>query len=233
MINELFSWFQVVFVDQFDWWVVWGLAAQFMFMMRFVVQWLASERAKRSIVPIPFWFFSIGGGLDAPDLRHRTARPGFHPRPVLGLIIYSHAISGSSLPSGALLPAQRATRPLKGAVRPLVGRQFWRAARKDRLSGHQPFQARSEVGSPVRPAMAARCGNGQARPAQPGFHSRPRNNQAQTVQSALSMARAWSREPASSNPKQAAGPSLEEVEPQAHDPGSDGRAGCITLATKG
>ena len=30
--------------------------------MRFVVQWLASERAKRSVVPVAFWFFSLGGG---------------------------------------------------------------------------------------------------------------------------------------------------------------------------
>ena len=34
-----------------------------MFMMRFVVQWMASERVGRSIVPIAFWFFSIAGGI--------------------------------------------------------------------------------------------------------------------------------------------------------------------------
>jgi lipid-A-disaccharide synthase-like uncharacterized protein len=89
MITELFSWFQVVFVDQFDWWVVWGLAAQFMFMMRFVVQWVASERAKRSIVPIPFWFFSIGGGLMLLTYAIEQQDPVFILGQSLGLVIYS------------------------------------------------------------------------------------------------------------------------------------------------
>jgi len=31
--------------------------------MRFVVQWIASERAGKMVMPIAFWFFSIGGGL--------------------------------------------------------------------------------------------------------------------------------------------------------------------------
>ncbi len=40
-----------------------GFFAQGMFMMRFVVQWVASERARRSVMPIAFWFFSLGGGI--------------------------------------------------------------------------------------------------------------------------------------------------------------------------
>jgi lipid-A-disaccharide synthase-like uncharacterized protein len=31
--------------------------------MRFVVQWIATERAKKSVIPVAFWFFSIGGGI--------------------------------------------------------------------------------------------------------------------------------------------------------------------------
>ena len=38
-----------------------GIVAQSIFFTRFVVQWLASERAGRSIIPVSFWFFSIGG----------------------------------------------------------------------------------------------------------------------------------------------------------------------------
>jgi len=34
-----------------------------MFTLRFVVQWIASERAGHSVVPLAFWLFSIGGGL--------------------------------------------------------------------------------------------------------------------------------------------------------------------------
>ena len=40
-----------------------GYLAQILFSMRFVVQWIASERAGRSVVPTAFWVFSIGGGV--------------------------------------------------------------------------------------------------------------------------------------------------------------------------
>jgi lipid-A-disaccharide synthase-like uncharacterized protein len=52
-----------VFVIKLDWWVALGFIAQFFFTMRFVVQWIASERAGKSVVPLAFWLFSIGGGL--------------------------------------------------------------------------------------------------------------------------------------------------------------------------
>lgn len=52
-----------VFAVRFDWWVLLGFIAQAMFTARFVVQWVASEREGRSVIPIAFWFFSIGGGL--------------------------------------------------------------------------------------------------------------------------------------------------------------------------
>src|SRR5437879_13516235 len=52
-----------VFIAKFQWWVLLGYVAQFMFTMRFAVQWIASERAGRMVVPIAFWFFSIGGGV--------------------------------------------------------------------------------------------------------------------------------------------------------------------------
>jgi lipid-A-disaccharide synthase-like uncharacterized protein len=51
-----------VFVMQLDWWVVLGFVAQLMFTGRFVLQWIASERARRSVVPVAFWIFSIAGG---------------------------------------------------------------------------------------------------------------------------------------------------------------------------
>ena len=52
-----------VFVLNLDWWVLLGVIAQLMFTLRFVVQWIASERAGHSVVPMAFWVFSIGGGL--------------------------------------------------------------------------------------------------------------------------------------------------------------------------
>jgi len=61
--RALGAYLQDVLVGRFDWWVVLGLVAQAMFTMRFLVQWLASERASRSIIPTAFWLFSIAGGL--------------------------------------------------------------------------------------------------------------------------------------------------------------------------
>jgi lipid-A-disaccharide synthase-like uncharacterized protein len=40
-----------------------GLFGQLLFSARFLVQWLASERAGRSVVPLAFWYLSVGGGL--------------------------------------------------------------------------------------------------------------------------------------------------------------------------
>jgi lipid-A-disaccharide synthase-like uncharacterized protein len=52
-----------VFVMRLDWWVLLGFVAQAFFTMRFLVQWIASERAGKSVIPIAFWWCSIGGGL--------------------------------------------------------------------------------------------------------------------------------------------------------------------------
>ena len=44
-------------------WVAIGLTGQVFFTMRFVVQWIATERNKRSVIPGSFWYFSIAGSL--------------------------------------------------------------------------------------------------------------------------------------------------------------------------
>ena len=44
-------------------WVGVGLLGQALFSARFLVQWIASERRKQSVVPRQFWYFSIGGGV--------------------------------------------------------------------------------------------------------------------------------------------------------------------------
>ncbi len=46
-----------------DPWVIIGFLGQGLFMMRFIYQWIASERAKKSVMPEIFWYFSLGGGL--------------------------------------------------------------------------------------------------------------------------------------------------------------------------
>ncbi|HYB09497.1 MAG TPA: lipid-A-disaccharide synthase N-terminal domain-containing protein [Alphaproteobacteria bacterium] len=42
-------------------WMAVGFVGQGMFFTRFVVQWIASERKRQSVIPMPFWYFSIAG----------------------------------------------------------------------------------------------------------------------------------------------------------------------------
>jgi lipid-A-disaccharide synthase-like uncharacterized protein len=63
IVNSLGGYLHDVFIGTADWGVLVGYVAQLMFSMRFVVQWVASERAGRSVVPMAFWVFSIGGGF--------------------------------------------------------------------------------------------------------------------------------------------------------------------------
>jgi lipid-A-disaccharide synthase-like uncharacterized protein len=49
------------FSNNLDLWAVFGLAFQFAFMARFLVQWIASERQRKSVIPISFWYLSLIG----------------------------------------------------------------------------------------------------------------------------------------------------------------------------
>jgi lipid-A-disaccharide synthase-like uncharacterized protein len=62
--RELQDYLYDVFVARFDLWLAFGVVAQLLFAARFLVQWIASERAGRSVIPFAFWIFSIlGGGM--------------------------------------------------------------------------------------------------------------------------------------------------------------------------
>jgi lipid-A-disaccharide synthase-like uncharacterized protein len=61
--QDLGLYFYDVIITRFDFWAAFGVLAQFVFAARFLVQWIASEKAERSVIPIGFWFLSIGGGV--------------------------------------------------------------------------------------------------------------------------------------------------------------------------
>ncbi len=44
-------------------WLIIGFVGQAMFFMRFFIQWIVSEKARKSIIPTSFWYFSIAGSL--------------------------------------------------------------------------------------------------------------------------------------------------------------------------
>lgn len=66
--------------------------AQSMFSMRFIIQWIASERARQSIVPEAFWYFSFIGGLMLFIYALHRMDPVFIMGQGTGLFIYSRNI---------------------------------------------------------------------------------------------------------------------------------------------
>jgi len=70
-------------------WVMVGLGGQLAFTARFLVQWIASERAGRSTVPVAFWYFSIIGGAVLLSYAIYRGDPVFILGQSMGLAIYS------------------------------------------------------------------------------------------------------------------------------------------------
>ncbi|MDR9439631.1 MAG: lipid-A-disaccharide synthase N-terminal domain-containing protein [Halomonas sp.] len=69
-------------------WLGIGFLGQALFSARFLVQWLASERARRSIVPRAFWFFSLAGGATLLAYAIYRRDPVFIAGQGAGLFIY-------------------------------------------------------------------------------------------------------------------------------------------------
>lgn len=69
-------------------WIIVGFIGQALFSMRFVVQWIASERVKRSIIPQAFWYFSLAGGVTLLAYAIHKQDPVFIAGQGLGLIVY-------------------------------------------------------------------------------------------------------------------------------------------------
>ena len=69
-------------------WVLVGFVGQALFSMRFVVQWIASERIKRSIIPQAFWYFSLAGGATLLAYAIHKQDPVFIAGQSLGLVVY-------------------------------------------------------------------------------------------------------------------------------------------------
>ncbi len=70
-------------------WIVFGTVAQAMFFARFLVQWLASERAGVSYVPVAFWYLSlVGAGMMVVYAIHRE-EPIFLVGQAVGWFVYA------------------------------------------------------------------------------------------------------------------------------------------------
>ena len=70
-------------------WLLIGFSGQLLFTSRFLVQWIASERARRSIVPLAFWWFSLAGGATLLAYALWRRDPVFAVGQASGLVIYT------------------------------------------------------------------------------------------------------------------------------------------------
>jgi lipid-A-disaccharide synthase-like uncharacterized protein len=70
-------------------WLSIGLLGQALFSARFLVQWIASERRRRSVVPLAFWYFSVGGGLTLLAYAIYRRDPVFILGQGAGLFVYA------------------------------------------------------------------------------------------------------------------------------------------------
>jgi len=75
-------------MDKTTVWLIIGFLGQACFFGRFFVQWLASERRKKSIFPIAFWYFSILGGVILFSYALYRRDPVFILGQATGLLIY-------------------------------------------------------------------------------------------------------------------------------------------------
>ncbi len=69
-------------------WMLVGFGGQVLFMGRFVIQWLVSERSGRSVIPVSFWYFSILGALVLLVYAAHRRDPVFVAGQALGVLIY-------------------------------------------------------------------------------------------------------------------------------------------------
>jgi lipid-A-disaccharide synthase-like uncharacterized protein len=69
-------------------WLTVGFLGQAFFSMRFLVQWIASEKKRESVIPVSFWFFSIGGGLTLLIYAVYRHDPVFILGQTAGLFVY-------------------------------------------------------------------------------------------------------------------------------------------------
>ena len=69
-------------------WMIFGLLGQLIFFSRWVIQWITSERKSKSIIPTPFWWCSLCGGLITFGYAYHIKSFPFMLAQFTGIIIY-------------------------------------------------------------------------------------------------------------------------------------------------
>lgn len=85
--HQILSIFDGVFTNA-DMWVMIGLGGQSLFFLRFLIQWLTSEKMGKSVIPEVFWYFSLGGGIILVAYAVHRQDPVFIIGQSIGLLVY-------------------------------------------------------------------------------------------------------------------------------------------------
>lgn len=82
------NWGSELRANVWDPWFIFGMVAQGVFFLRFIVQWIVSEKRKRSTIPIAFWYLSLVGGVATFVYAVHEAQPVFMLGQALACGIY-------------------------------------------------------------------------------------------------------------------------------------------------
>ncbi len=70
-------------------WLGIGFLGQLLFASRFIIQWFKSEIAGRSVIPVSFWYCSVGGGVVLLAYAVYKMDPVFITGQGMGLFVYA------------------------------------------------------------------------------------------------------------------------------------------------
>lgn len=86
-MNELLAYFKITSTTDLIWLAL-GLIAQLIFSLRFIIQWLVSEKEKRSVIPTAFWWISIVGSVMLLAYGIHRRDPIIILGQALGMVVY-------------------------------------------------------------------------------------------------------------------------------------------------
>ncbi len=74
-------------------WIAFGFFAQALFTSRMIVQWVSTERKRRSVIPVGFWWLSLFGGLLLAIYFLRRGDPVGSVGQLAGLVVYARNLA--------------------------------------------------------------------------------------------------------------------------------------------
>ncbi len=80
------EWVGLSWIDRV--WLTIGFIGQIVFFMRFLVQWIVSEKRRESVIPITFWYFSLMGSLILLTYAIHKQDPVFTVGQTFGFVVY-------------------------------------------------------------------------------------------------------------------------------------------------